>query len=83
MQSGFNAEFLRAWQNEENETIDEVIASLNKGMEKPVWDKKMAQKEAARYRKAGVNLRKFGRQRVNQKIDSSAAQSFLDSLVEV
>jgi len=79
--SGFNAEFLRAWQNEDNDSIDAVCVKLNKGIteDRNKWDKKKAQKEAARYRKEGVNLRKFSRQAL-EKIDGAAAATFLASL---
>lgn len=82
MSSGFNAEFLRAWANESNTCIDDVVAEMNsntKDGERPTWDKKKAQKEAARYRLKGVNLRKFGRTAQN-KIDVEAANAFLASL---
>lgn len=84
-QSGFNAEFLRAWSNTNNACIDDVVNELNgevKEGEKPGWNKKMAQKEAARYRQKGVNLRKFGRPTTLAKINADAANAFLASLTE-
>ena len=83
-QSGFNAEFLRAWQNDNNKSIDDVVAELNGAVpegEKPTWDKKKAQTEAARYRKAGVGIRRFSR-KDREPIDVDAAADFLASLGE-
>jgi len=82
-QSGFDAAFLRAWQNEDCETIDDVVNVLNADTpegERPEWDKATAQKTAARYRKAGVNLRKFTRPRSKVVVDTEAANAFLASL---
>jgi len=81
--SGFNAAFLRAWQNDDNDSIDAVCVELNEGVEKASdkWSKKSAQKEAARYRKEGVELRKFSRQALD-KIDPKAAAKFIASLSE-
>ena len=82
-QSGFNAEFIRAWENEDNDTVDAVVAELNNGDkegERPTWEKKAVQKEAARYRKSGVNLRKFRKPRVLEKIVADEANAFLASL---
>lgn len=82
MSSGFNAAFLRAWENRDNETIDDVIATLNEGVEdkSAQWTKKSAQKEAARYRKAGVELRKFTRPRIKEAVNVEAAKAFLEQL---
>lgn len=80
--SGFNAEFLRAWQDEKHTSIDDVVATLNGEVEEgvlPAWTKKKAQVEAARYRKAGVDIRKFSRGALT-RIDSEAAVDFLASL---
>ena len=83
--SGYNPVFLRAWENTDNETIDDVVKELNendppKEGQKPRWDKAGTQKEAARYRQKGVNLRKFGRPRVLDKIVADEANKFLESL---
>jgi len=83
--SGYNPVFLRAWENVEHDTIDDVVKELNtndppKEGQKPKWDKKAVQKEATRYRQKGVNLRKFGKPRTLDKIVAEEANKFLESL---